>query len=272
MLYAVDVFLMPLTRHSEDVKAKGSVGHMRRLARVQRMASIHITRAMHSTATDILDAHADLLPFPLLVNQICLRSAIRLASLPDTYPLHKHIRRARRYVKQHRAPIHELLHAFGIKPDETETISVVRRALGWKKEVKVRKAVNKEIVYKEGMDSRAGNKVFTDGSDIDGGVGAAAILFKDRRRRSTLRAYLGESTQHTVYEAELVGILLVAHLLRQEGCRQDVKIGMDNQAAIDALNLNKPVPRHYIVNEAQKSLKTLKLEYPTARLLVQWIP
>lgn len=272
MLYAADVFLTPLTRREGDAKAKGSVGLMRKLARVQRMAAIHITGAMRSTATDILDAHADLLPFPLLVNQICLRSAIRLASLLETHLLHKHVKRARRYVKRHRAPIHELLHAFAINPDGIETISAVRRAPGWKKEVEVRKAVNKETAYWEGADSRAGTRVYMDGSDIDRGVGAAAILFKDGQRQSTLRAYLRESTQHTVYKAELVGILLVAHLLRQEGCSQNIEIGTDNQAAIDALNLNKPVPSHYIVDEAQNLIRRVKLENPSARLLVCWTP
>ena len=132
--------------------------------------------------------------------------------------------------------------------------------------------MNEEVAYKEGMDSRAGMRVYTDGSDIDGGVGAAAILFRDGRRRRTLRAYLGESTRHTVYEAELVGILLAAHLLREEGCSQEVEIGIDNQAAMEALNLNKPAPSHYLVDEAQKLLKKLKRKHTTAKLLIQWIP
>ena len=85
---------------------------------------------------------------------------------------------------------------------------------------------------------------------------------------STLRAYLGESTQYTVYEVELIGIFLAAHLLRWEGCSQGVEIGIDNQADMNTLNLNKPVPGHYIVDEAQKLLKKVKLEYPASNLLV----
>ena len=85
---------------------------------------------------------------------------------------------------------------------------------------------------------------------------------------STLRAYLGESTQYTVYEVELIGIFLAAHLLRWEGCNQGVEIGIDNQADMNTLNLNKPVPGHYIVDEAQKLLKKVKLEYPASNLLV----
>ena len=74
--------------------------------------------------------------------------------------------------------------------------------------------------------------------------------------------------QHTVYEAELVSILLAALLLRQEGCSQDMEIGIDNQAVIDALNINKPIHGHYIVDEAHKLLKKVRLKYPTTNLIV----
>ena len=95
MLYAADIFQTLVTRSPGAERSKGSVGLISKLARVQRMAAIHITGAMHSTATDILDAHADLLPFTLLVNQICQRAALRLSTLPDTHPLYKHVKKAR---------------------------------------------------------------------------------------------------------------------------------------------------------------------------------
>ena len=179
MLYAADVFLTPTTGQAGGTKVRGSMGITKRLARVQRMASMLITGAMHSTATDVLDAHADLLPFPLLVNQICLRSITRLATLPNMHPLYKHVRKMRRYVKRHSAPLHDLLHALGISPDEVETISLFRWALGWERDVEMRKTVGKEAAYREGVGSKAGTKVFTDRSDIDGEVGAAAILSKN---------------------------------------------------------------------------------------------
>ena len=172
---------------------------------------------MCTTANDVLDAHADLLPFHLLVNQICYRAVLQLALLPDSHPLHKQVRKANRYVKRHRAPLHELTHAFHIRREELEMVLASRRAPGKERRVEVRKAADKDRAYKEVVESRAGTKVFTDGSDIDGGVGAAAILFKDGQRQGTLRAYLRAMASHMVYEAELVGILLAAHLLRTEG-------------------------------------------------------
>lgn len=126
----------------------------------------------------------------------------------------------------------------------------------------MRIAVDKDTAYKEGMDSTVGTRVYTDGSDIDGGVGATAVLFKNGQRRGTLRSYLGESARHMVYEAELVGISLAAQLLLREHCGQEVKLGTDSQAAIKALNLNHPTPSHYLVDEARKLLKRVKLEHP----------
>ena len=56
-------------------------------------------------------------------------------------------------------------------------------------------------------------KVYCDGSSYKGGVGAAAVLYKHNRIVKTSRFYLGSPNEHMVYEAELVGILLVLHLL-----------------------------------------------------------
>ena len=54
-------------------------------------------------------------------------------------------------------------------------ITPTRQPPGWKRGVEVRKVVNKDKAYEEGMRSRVETKVFTDGSDIDGGVGATVL-------------------------------------------------------------------------------------------------
>ena len=138
--------------------------------------------------------------------------------------------------------------------------------------MKVRKAANKDEAYKEGMESTTQVKVYTDGSDINGGVGAAALLIRDGQRHGTLRTHLGHSSQHTIYEAELAGILLAAHLLRRERHWQEAEIGLDSQAAIDALNLTRPAPSHYLADEIHKQLKAVRHEHPTAKLTIRWIP
>lgn len=266
MLYAADIFLTPIVNRQGRKKTLGSIGHISKLARVQRMAGLHITGAMCSTASDMLDAHDDLLPFHILVNHICQRSALRLAAVPDTHPLHKPVRRARRYIKHHRAPLHELLHAFGINPEALETIATHQQTLSWIRHIEVRKAANKDEAYREEMESRMQIKDM-DGSDKAGCVGTAAI-HRNGQRQGTLRVHLGSSSLHTIYKAELAGILLATHQLKGESHWHEAEIGLDSQVAIDALSLTKPMPSHYLVNEIHKQLCMVRNEHPTTMLMV----
>ena len=47
-------------------------------------------------------------------------------------------------------------------------------------------------------------RIYSDGSSIDGGVGAAAVLYINNSMRRSLQYHLGSDKHHTVYEAELV--------------------------------------------------------------------
>ena len=89
MMYAADICL----ESSRRVGGAGSATIVAKLAAVQRKAAIAITGAMKTTATDILDAHANLLPMQLLVEKMRARAAIRMATLPKSHPLEQHIRR-----------------------------------------------------------------------------------------------------------------------------------------------------------------------------------
>ena len=67
-----------------------------------------IVGGLHTSLNDVLDIHANLLPFHLLVNKTCFQVALRLARLPGTHPLAKPVNQAaRHFVKRH----HSLLHA-----------------------------------------------------------------------------------------------------------------------------------------------------------------
>jgi hypothetical protein len=94
MLYAADIFCTPIYKAWGTKQMKGLVGFATKMARVQRLAALHVTGAMHTTATDMLNTHADLIPFQLLLNKSCHQATVRLASLPASHPLHPHIRRA----------------------------------------------------------------------------------------------------------------------------------------------------------------------------------
>ena len=55
-------------------------------------------------------------------------------------------------------------------------------------------------------------QVFLDGSGLDGQIGAAVVIYKPGSGPKTLRYHLGPSSEHTVFEAEEVSLLLVLHM------------------------------------------------------------
>ncbi|OJA12400.1 hypothetical protein AZE42_10041 [Rhizopogon vesiculosus] len=71
MLYAADLWFTPAFRDGSDIPQHGSLGVVRRLTSVQRIAAISMTGVMRSSATDTLEAHANLLPISLHLQNIC---------------------------------------------------------------------------------------------------------------------------------------------------------------------------------------------------------
>jgi hypothetical protein len=63
-----------------------------KLATIQCRAPIMITGAMRTTAMDVLDAHARLLPMAILIDKFRYRAALRLATLRNSHPLFPYVR------------------------------------------------------------------------------------------------------------------------------------------------------------------------------------
>ena len=56
-------------------------------------------------------------------------------------------------------------------------------------------------------------RIYSDSSGFEGGIGASALLYINDKLARSLRCYLGTPAEHTVYEAEGVGLLMGLHLL-----------------------------------------------------------
>lgn len=74
--------------------------------------------------------------------------------------------------------------------------------------------------------------IYTDGSGIKGRIGPAATMRDKTGRWISLRYGLGTTAQHTVYEAELTGIILALHMANGIKNWRRLSIFTDNQAAI----------------------------------------
>ncbi|GBE84774.1 RNA-directed DNA polymerase from mobile element jockey [Sparassis crispa] len=264
MLYAADVFLTPMRTLPRQLKTHRSVLAIKSLARVQRQAALLITGALSSTATDTLNAHASLLLFHLLVDKVCHRAAARLCTLPPSHPLHDQVARAStHYVKSHCSPLHELLHAYQIFPGNMEKIQPVAPSKA--------EALDSELKWADA----GGIRVYTDGSDIDAGVGASAVLYcPGSSTVKVLRYHLGPSSEHSVYKAEVVGLVLAIHLLKREISVQSASCAANNKASILATKLQKPAPGHYLIDMLHHDVNALYRTHAIdhCNLTFHWVP
>ncbi len=193
---------------------KSSICTVNCLSLIQRKAAILITRALHTTAADVLDIHANLLPMKGQVEVYRHCAFAWMACLPPGHPLYKRIRRvANHYVKHHRSPLHELARDFEIQPDQTETIKAVQFPPHWESKVKIEVAESMQEAI--AMDRIDNSKVmaYGDGSGIYGGIGAAAVVYHGGRKIKTLWLRVGSAEEHKVYDGEEVSLTLCTEAL-----------------------------------------------------------
>jgi ribonuclease HI len=102
--------------------------------------------------------------------------------------------------------------------------------------------------------------VYCDGSGYEGGIGASAVLYVNSVEKKHLRYHLGSAEEHTVYEAELIGLLLALYMLSKltRKLKSYVVIGSDSQAAIRALSNQKPHPAHHIIDQIHEATEKLQ--------------
>ena len=261
MSYAAEIwYTTPHKPNALSKKRVGSIKFTQKLKSAQRRATIAMLGAMSTTAGDVRNAHAHLPPPHLLFQKVLIRSATRLASLPDNHPLHKPVQKAiRRKVKRHRSPLHLLPATTGIQPKCYETILTTRRCHNYQMLGKVHIDGDRETAI-EYANQLTGTRVYTDGSGHDKKIGAAAVLYMNGKERKTLKYFLGSETEHTVYEAEAAAILLALHILTELKVeRNKVKICTDNQAVLLGLQNQKPKPGHHLIDKIHDALEDFQV-------------
>ena len=153
-------------------------------------------------------------------------------------------------IKKHKGPLHHLIKWFKLDTIGTEKIPTTARdplKIG-KIPLKISIAESREDSIKEAEITPEEIQIFSDGSALEGKVGAAAILTCNGTHIQTLHYHLGSDAEHTVHEAKLVGLLLGIHMLNTSKHRKAAAmIGIDNQAAIKALASDLRKPGHHLV-------------------------
>ncbi|KAF7373394.1 RNA-directed DNA polymerase from transposon X-element [Mycena sanguinolenta] len=276
MLYGAEVWLAPT--YQRDLGAnrrRDTRAPVKKLASIQLRAARLMLGGMVSSPGDLLDAHADLLPMNLAVDKILQKAAVRYATLPPTHPLHAAVANVARYghVKKHPSPLHFLMTAYkNVRQDLVEKIPAARMEV---MPVQVRVATSKEEAKEWAMAETARVSLFSDGSLIDGQVGAAGLLCVDGAVKRVKGVRLGTAKKYGVYEAEGVGQILALECLRlevDEWIDGIVPLGLDNTAAIRATTCSRPGVGRHLWDLFHRRLAAAKEEHPGLRLRVDWTP
>jgi hypothetical protein len=174
-----------------------------------------------------------------LIEKWCFKLAVHLTIIPLEHPLFKLVRASTsQNVQRHRTPLHNLMSIFKLDPKEITKIDIAICNLldANKLPLRISIANSKEESKAESLNAMKAIKVYSNGLKINGKVGTAALLLKPGQPAHTLQYHLGSDVEHTIQEAELVGLLLGAHLIKTEAKgRTSFALGTDNQAAIKTL-------------------------------------
>jgi ribonuclease HI len=194
----------------------------------------------------MLDACAYTLPAAQLIEKWCHKAAVRLSTLPPEHPLFKLVKAsANKRIVRHKSPLHNLMQIFKLDPNPISKISIaVRNPLDTNSTLfQISIAGSKEDSKTEDSNAREVYKIYSDGSEINGKVGAAAVILKPGHPTRTLHYHLGSDAEHTVQEAELVGLLLGMHLIKTENKgKTSFALGTDNQGALKTLKTDLRQP------------------------------
>ena len=191
-------------------------------------------------------------PAILNIEKWCHRAAVRLATTLPQHPLYKPVNASKsRHIRRHRTPLHALFHHTSFDPKRVEKIPAKPRnpAQTGKLPFNISIATSKEASIIEDRNALDAVKIYSDGSAQEGKVGAAAVLTHPGKPNRILHFHLGTESEHTVPEAELVGILLALHLIHSEKKNASFAIGADNQASLEAFQTNLRNPAHNIARE-----------------------
>ena len=186
--YGAEVWYTYLHKPGATGKTRGSVAITNKLRSIQRKVMKSITGGLSTTAGDVMDVHAYVLPLDLLFCKLLYRAAIRLLSLPTAHPLARCVRSAsQRKVKRHLSPIHHLVNFAGLNPKDVETIVPVRRSPGYNPVFKTIVPPSKEVALPFAILTNESSpvRVYSDGSGFEGGIVVSPLLYiSDRLARS----------------------------------------------------------------------------------------
>ena len=269
--YAADLWFRPKSIRKTDRKLTEPGPRLltKRLEAIQRNAAISITGAMRTSPGDAVTVHANLTPIGILIKNASLKNYARMASRPSDHPISPLIlRMVKQRTKKHQSSLHHLANIARFRPEEMEKMPAARQRPGTAPNFTTFIAESKEESIENDNELFPINRmIYTDGSGYKGAIGAAAVSYVNGTKTAELRYQLGPDTRHTVFEGELVAIILGLHLSRYViGIRDRINLNIDNQVTIKTMGNNRPQPAQYLIDKIKRDISKIHEEEKAKRI------
>lgn len=264
-LYACSAWLAPNQR--------GSKGRYNRQIRVldsiQKNAAKAISGGFRTVAKDAFNAELQLMPMKHRAKLLTTTSMSRIASSP-IYPhiAGKRVHHSRRN-QAWRSPLDLAEESFllttGIDPQDLETRHPFPIPPWWRPPpIYIEKNALDTMINHEKCIALMPNhlRIYTDGSRINGHVGASATCPQSQSQK---QAYLGPEKEYTVPIAELVGLALALEIA-QEAANRQIAVFVDSQTALTTLRNPRQASGQDIVRNIIETLERM-----SERVTFHWI-
>jgi ribonuclease HI len=270
MDYAASIWHRPLKYGKTHAPTQLS-----KFASAQRIAMKAIIGCFRTTPTPALEVETALSPAHIRLQSKILRTFTRMQTLVEGNPVSFCIERAIR--SKSNKVISNLEYIARSFPEyantEMEKIKPFIRPPWWATPVHIHLDTSKKEAknrHDSAMHDQNTVCIYTDGSGIDGQIGAAAYC---PTLGETKQQYLGTESLFNVYVAEVTAMTLAIEILQSTERRYNkCVIYADSQPAIKAIAKPARQSGQAIIQETLDAIESFQSEQPNLTVSLEWVP